>query len=106
MLKLWGGSGYVARVKICMPLAESVERDVGRGRLPSAACVVGDAMTARNTRCRIPIRSLGQCQMTTIPSFSAKHWIDANCFGGHTLKRESVDVVSNFTLMWSLFEGI
>ncbi len=43
--------------------------------------------------------------MTTIPSFSAKHWIDTNCRGAHALKRESVDVVSSFTLMWNIFEG-
>ena len=43
--------------------------------------------------------------MTTIPSFSAKHWIDTNCRGGHALKREFVDVVSSFTLMWNIFEG-
>jgi hypothetical protein len=41
--------------------------------------------------------------MTT---FSAKNWINTNCFGGDTLKRATVDVVSNFTLMWNLFEGI
>lgn len=43
--------------------------------------------------------------MTTIPSFSAKHWIGTNCRGGHDLKPESVDVVSSFTLMWNIFEG-
>src|SRR6185312_6487657 len=43
--------------------------------------------------------------MTTVPSFSAKHWIDTNCRGGHALRRESVDAVSNFSLMWNIFEG-
>jgi hypothetical protein len=43
--------------------------------------------------------------MTTLPSFSARHWIDTNCRGGHALKGESVAVVSGFTLMWSIFEG-
>jgi hypothetical protein len=41
--------------------------------------------------------------MTT---FSAKHWINANCFGGDTLRPETIDVISNFTLMWNLFEGV
>ena len=43
--------------------------------------------------------------MTTVPSFSAKHWIDTNSRGGQALARESVDAVSNFTLMWNIFEG-
>lgn len=43
--------------------------------------------------------------MATIPSFSAKNWIDTNCRGGHALNRESVEVVSSFTLMWNIFEG-
>ena len=42
----------------------------------------------------------------TTASFSAKHWIDTNCRGGHALKPESVDVVSGFTLMWNVFEGV
>jgi hypothetical protein len=39
-------------------------------------------------------------------TFSAKHWINTNCFGGDILKPEAVDVISNFTLMWNLFEGV
>jgi hypothetical protein len=41
--------------------------------------------------------------MTT---FNAKHWININCFGGDTLAPETVDVISNFTLMWNFFEGV
>lgn len=44
--------------------------------------------------------------MTTNTSFSAGNWIVANCVGADHLHPESVDVVSNFTLMWNLFEGI
>ena len=44
--------------------------------------------------------------MTTIPSFSAKHWIDTNCRGGNALKLEAVDAISSFTLMWNIFEGV
>jgi hypothetical protein len=43
--------------------------------------------------------------VTTIPSFSAKDWIDTNCRGGHALRPESVAVISSFTLMWNIFEG-
>ena|SRR5215469_12778434 len=38
-------------------------------------------------------------------SFNAKSWIKANCDGGKTLKQETLNVVSNFTLMWSFFEA-
>jgi hypothetical protein len=42
----------------------------------------------------------------TMTTFSANHWISVNCLGGDTLKRETVKVVSNFTLIWNLFEGV
>ena len=39
-------------------------------------------------------------------SFSANSWIAANCVGANHLHPETVDVVSNFTLMWNFFEGV
>ena len=44
--------------------------------------------------------------MTAILAFNAKQWIDTNCVGGHTLRPETLEMVSNFTLMWNFFEGI
>ena len=44
--------------------------------------------------------------MTIASAFSAKHWIDTNCFGGHTLRPKTFDMVSDFTLMWNIFEGV
>jgi hypothetical protein len=41
--------------------------------------------------------------MTT---FSVKHWINTNCFGGDTLRSETIEVISSFTLMWNFFEGV
>jgi hypothetical protein len=38
-------------------------------------------------------------------AFSGKRWISDNCLGGRSLKPEAVDVISDFTLMWNLFEG-
>lgn len=39
------------------------------------------------------------------PSFSARSWIATNCIGAHDLYPGTFDVVSNFTVMWNLFEG-
>jgi hypothetical protein len=43
--------------------------------------------------------------MSISPSFSARNWIASNCVGARGLYPETVDVVSNFTLMWNFFEG-
>jgi hypothetical protein len=40
-----------------------------------------------------------------VTAFSAKHWISNNCYGGETLKPEAIEVISDFTLMWNVFEG-
>jgi hypothetical protein len=37
--------------------------------------------------------------------FSAQQWIATNCRGGHALKREAIDAISSFTLMWNILEG-
>jgi hypothetical protein len=43
--------------------------------------------------------------MPTVPSFSAKHWIESNVPGEGVLRPGTFDAVSDFTLMWNLFEG-
>jgi hypothetical protein len=37
--------------------------------------------------------------------FDANRWIAKNCIGASQLLPDTVDVISNFTLMWNLFEG-
>lgn len=37
--------------------------------------------------------------------FDVKGWIVGNCSDAHTLTPETLQVVSNFTLMWNLFEN-
>ena len=40
------------------------------------------------------------------PEFDASAWLTANCFGASRLRAETVRAISNFTLMWNLFEGV
>jgi hypothetical protein len=42
--------------------------------------------------------------MSAVAIFDAKAWIAAICAGGTVLTAETLSVVSNFTLMWNLFE--
>ena len=42
--------------------------------------------------------------MSAVKLFDARAWITANCSGGTILTAEALCVVSNFTLMWNLFE--
>lgn len=43
--------------------------------------------------------------MNKVAIFDAKSWIRRNCPDGDALKRDTVNVVSNFTLIWNLFEN-
>lgn len=38
--------------------------------------------------------------------FDAQRWMTDEKLGGHTLKLETIKAVSDFTLMWGLFEGV
>jgi len=40
------------------------------------------------------------------PAFDAASWIAQNTYGGMCLTSEATAAVANFTMMWSLFEGI
>lgn len=42
--------------------------------------------------------------MSDVMVFNAKAWIIENCPGADVLRPETLDVVSNFTLLWNLFE--
>ena len=43
--------------------------------------------------------------MTTESLFNAESWIAQHCLGGEVLDAQTVRVISNFTLMWNLFEA-
>jgi hypothetical protein len=43
--------------------------------------------------------------MNKIAIFDAKGWIMGNCPGADALRPETLEVVSNFTLIWNLFEN-
>jgi hypothetical protein len=43
--------------------------------------------------------------MNNMAIFDAKSWIMGTCPGADILRSETLDVVSNFTLIWNLFEG-
>ena len=38
--------------------------------------------------------------------FDAASWLSGSFFGRHQLRPEAVTAVSNFTLMWNMFEGL
>jgi hypothetical protein len=40
------------------------------------------------------------------PQFDAASWLGGSVVGGHQLRPEAVAAVSNFTLMWNMFEGL
>jgi hypothetical protein len=44
--------------------------------------------------------------MTTATPFSAKHWIKANLSGRQRLSPQTLVVISDFTLMWNIFENL
>ncbi|MEW4567006.1 hypothetical protein AB1L88_03980 [Tautonia sp. JC769] len=44
--------------------------------------------------------------MVIVPHFDAVKWIEVNMQGGQDLTPEAIEAVTNFTLMWNLFEGL
>ena len=44
--------------------------------------------------------------MSTTHVFNASQWIAENMLGGNELRPETTSAVANFTMMWSLFEGV